>query len=707
MNISRIIPWVIILFPFLVKAQNSTDSLLNVIKNSTSPIEKVDALIQLSGQNIRQNTQLQLSYATEAYRVADSIGYKEGIADALNQLGIGHLYSGKLDSSMSFYERSLQLYDSLDDQENVSQLLMNMGDLFQRRGNFPQASKYYFDALRIATEGGYKKPMSYILNNLGLLFEDRNDLDAALRYFKECMEISKEIDNKVMIAATSHNMANIYRKRDSLDRSLELFNQSLTYSEEMKNTFGIAINQMEIGGVYQQMNDPYLALQYVGSATNTFKDLGNKFQLSQCYLYLGKIYGDLDELENSEKYYLNTLTTAQETEATIIISEAHEKLANLFKDLGRPSKALEHFEKFMVVQSKLINQENEEEIIRIREEFESKKREDENELLRREKALQKELITRQNANTEYFIIILILAGVLLIASLIGYMALRRSNRRLVKLNQEIESQKVVIEERSELLEEAVHEVNVQNLELSDAIEKLETTQKQLIESEKMASLGVLSAGVGHEINNPLNFIKGGISGLSKHIKEDKKSDKSEALRYLDIVNEGVDRATSIVSSLAHFSRSNTDMNEKCDIHEILDHCQTILQNKLKGKVKVTKVYNAASTKVIGNVGRLHQAFLNILSNAEQAISETGNVVLKTSSIGNHIEISISDDGIGISKEDMSKIMDPFFTTKEPGVGTGLGLSITYKIIEDHEGTIKVKSEQGKGAVFSISLPQSS
>ncbi len=268
------------------------------------------------------------------------------------------------------------------------------------------------------------------------------------------------------------------------------------------------------------------------------------------------------------------------------------------------------------------------------------------------------------------------------------------------------SQKELIEfqlQQNLVLEEKVAS---RTAELENTLDSLQKTQTQLVESEKMASLGILSAGVGHEINNPLNFIKGGIDGLSKHLKKNLGTDDGDTNRYIEIVNEGVNRASEIVNSLAHFSREGTDMEEECDLHEILENCLFILQNKLKHKVTVIKDFSSLSLIKLGNAGRLHQAFLNILSNAEQAIAEKGTITISTELIADDIIISISDNGMGIEEKYLKKIMDPFFTTKDPGVGTGLGLSITYKIIEEHKGTIKVKSSPGEGSDFVISLPNS-
>ncbi len=242
-------------------------------------------------------------------------------------------------------------------------------------------------------------------------------------------------------------------------------------------------------------------------------------------------------------------------------------------------------------------------------------------------------------------------------------------------------------------------LNQKNRALRTSYLELQATSQKLIESEKMASLGVMSAGVAHEINNPLNFIKGGVEVLSRQL-----SQANDIKPYVQAINEGVSRASSIVSSLAHFSRATPSMEEVCDLHEVLDNCLIMLNHRLKYKVEVIKKYDEqGNVKIIGNEGKLHQAILNILSNAEQSIEERGTITISSYTESDMIRLTITDTGCGIAPEDMSKIRDPFFTTKIPGEGTGLGLSITYKVIEEHHGNISVESELGVGTSFHVTF----
>jgi ligand-binding sensor domain-containing protein/signal transduction histidine kinase len=253
--------------------------------------------------------------------------------------------------------------------------------------------------------------------------------------------------------------------------------------------------------------------------------------------------------------------------------------------------------------------------------------------------------------------------------------------------------------------EKTKELIMKKEELEKTLSDLQNTQKHLIHSEKMASLGVLSAGVGHEINNPLNFIKGGTHILNNIIASSEDHIITKIEPCVEIINEGVSRISKIVNSLSHYTRSGDQMNEKCEIHEILDHSLVILHNQLKKKAEVIKEYTDQSVSVSGNEGKLHQVFLNILSNAGQAIPEKGKIIIKTEVTGDQIKVIITDTGCGIRPEHLQKIFDPFFTTKAPGEGTGLGLSISYKIIEEHDGFVEINSIVNEGTEVIIILPK--
>lgn len=268
---------------------------------------------------------------------------------------------------------------------------------------------------------------------------------------------------------------------------------------------------------------------------------------------------------------------------------------------------------------------------------------------------------------------------------------------LEKVNNELEA---INEELFSTNESLLQQKN----ELQATLNELKKAQEQLVESEKMASIGFLAAGVAHEINNPLNFIQGGLFGLTSYIEEHLTSHFSELKPLLKAIDTGIQRATNIVTGLNHFSRRNDTSMICCNLDTIISNCLVMLQNNIKNRITISKDIKFDAREVTGNEGKLHQALLNILINATQAIENNGVITITSKRAGDLIKLQISDTGSGMDKEIISKIFEPFYTTKDPGEGTGLGLSITQKIISEHSGSIQISSELGKGTTVSILLP---
>ena len=276
----------------------------------------------------------------------------------------------------------------------------------------------------------------------------------------------------------------------------------------------------------------------------------------------------------------------------------------------------------------------------------------------------------------------------------------------------------------------------QNSELEATLNRLKNTQTQLVNAEKMASLGQLTAGIAHEINNPINFVSGNIYPLKADFEDLKKilkvyqavevaDDKLAAFGKvqkladeLDIsylfeemealiegIEEGANRTRDIVLGLRNFSRLDEDSVKAADIHLGLDATLVLLKNKTKNRVKIVLNYDKSMPEIDCYPGRLNQVFMNLLSNAIQAIEGKGTITITTINEENQVIVKIKDTGSGMTEKVKARIFEPFFTTKDVGKGTGLGLSITYGIIEQHKGKIYVNSELGKGSEFVIVLPK--
>lgn len=301
-------------------------------------------------------------------------------------------------------------------------------------------------------------------------------------------------------------------------------------------------------------------------------------------------------------------------------------------------------------------------------------------------------------------------------------SLEDRERELQELNHNLED---MVRRRTEELETS-HEA------LKKAYLDLQNTQEQLVQTEKMASLGQLVAGIAHEIKNPLNFIYGNTGFLSDYTRrlqalleaydglpslsaEDRvrMNGMKEECNYnfvkedlptlIDNFTEGASRINNIVSDLRTFSRMDSYAVSETDVHASIEISLNLLRNQYRERIQIHKEYGDIP-KIQGYSGKLSQVFMNLLTNAFHAIGERGDVWIRTRSLDGAVEVEIQDNGHGIPRENLQRIFEPFFTTKGVGQGTGLGLSISYGIIEQHHGKIMVANAPGGGTIFTVRLP---
>ncbi|MDI1322834.1 MAG: 7TM diverse intracellular signaling domain-containing protein [Algoriphagus sp.] len=303
--------------------------------------------------------------------------------------------------------------------------------------------------------------------------------------------------------------------------------------------------------------------------------------------------------------------------------------------------------------------------------------------------------------------------------------------RMFKENEDL------IREQNTMLEE---KVTIRTEELEQALRNLQNTQSQLVNQEKMASLGQLTAGIAHEINNPINFVSSNIAPLKRDIKDImevinfyretgekefspnsvKQAKKLEEDLELDYVLDEVDqllkgmedgakRTVEIVKGLRLFSRVDEQDIKKVDLHDGINSTIILLNSSIPGKIRIIRDFGELPL-VECLAGKINQVFMNIINNAVHALADhletikDPKIEIRTKAFSDHIVVEIEDNGPGMPPQVKQKIFEPFFTTKAVGKGTGLGLSIVYSIIENHKGSLEVISEEGQGTTFKISLP---
>jgi two-component system, NtrC family, sensor kinase len=291
-----------------------------------------------------------------------------------------------------------------------------------------------------------------------------------------------------------------------------------------------------------------------------------------------------------------------------------------------------------------------------------------------------------------------------------------------------------LEDKNRQILDTIKVLNEKNRELEEAYAALKASQSQVMQQERMASIGQLAAGVAHEINNPIGFITSNLNSLGKYINwltefirlqrrvvqspEDASlleelTEKEQKLKIdfilEDIVKiiaeslDGSDRVRKIVQDLKSFSRNDDQKRIPADINECIESAVNIVWNEIKYKATLKKELGTLP-RTICYPNQLNQVFMNLLMNAVHAIEKEGIITVRTWHEDGYIWASVSDTGCGIAPENLNSIFEPFFTTKEIGKGTGLGLSITYEVIKRHQGDIRVNSEPGTGTTFTVRVP---
>lgn len=496
-------------------------------------------------------------------------------------------------------------------------------------------------------------------NTVGLCYSYTNSLDASLEWYTKAEQLAIDFHSPVWLGIVRWSKANLYIKLKRYPEALE----------QIKFGYRAAMT-------YQQFSDAC----HTAATVARVLTLMRRYPEAQVYLDSAKILLPHSIDNNVRLYYW---------QASADLSNAEGKYKNAVFALQK----LNGIRDSLFVGKEKANFERD----AIRQEMEW--RDAEINLLKARNEIFALEVARSKFQRNVLIASIVTFVVLLVIIYAAYQNKKSSHRALMAKNEVIERHQK---------------------ELTQSIENLKIAQEHLVQSEKMVSLGVLTAGIAHEINNPLNFISGGVEALTSEIDDLHKAaanpaalqknfnEAEENIRdILTTIGNGVQRTNKIIMNLLFFSSPQTRGMEMIDVHETLEAALTILNSKLKeSNIHVIKNYKTLPP-VLASAVQLSQVFLNIIDNAVYAMSkveEPRNLIISTAQHGDVIKISISDNGPGVPPSLQRKIMDPFFTTKEVGKGTGLGLSISLGIINNHKGSLHVVSEDGKGAEFITYLP---
>ena len=585
------------------------------------------------------------------------------------------------DSSLYYGEKALALSQEIKFWKGEANALNRMGLTMREKGDFPKALELQFKSLKISTDNNYLLGIANANRRTGLVYQDLGDYSKSLKYGFEALKYDKLANNNRGIALQYMNLGISYGQLNMFDSAKYFLNRALDSQAVIKDILSELNNYMGNVEAKKKIFPAALALYNrglaIGIPNNDYRSVSN------IYSNIGDIQWQLHQTDSGilsaqKALHYGLLATNKKS-----IYTANKLLAELYDSIN-PQEALRYYKIAAATKDSLIGAGNLQTI---------------QAMVAKEEARQIEIeqaeVAYQNKLKQYALI----AG-LTVFSIIAII-LYRNNRQKQQANKVLESTLV----------------------------DLKSTQAQLIQSEKMASLGELTAGIAHEIQNPLNFVNN-FSEINTELSDEiveaaKKGDLEEIIQLAADIKSNQDkiskhgkRADAIVKGMLQHSRSSSGVKEPTDINKLADEYFRLSYHGLRAK---DKTFNATLhtdfDPAIGKVPIMPQdigrVLLNLYNNAFYVVSEKQKlsiegyepmVSLRTRKINGEVEICVADNGSGIPEKVLDKVFQPFFTTKPTGQGTGLGLSLSYDIINAHGGNITIRNTPGTGAEFIITLP---
>jgi len=678
------------------------------------PLLKVLSLVLVPAFSIAQVNPL---FLEPTKKQADSLRVElnKNINDTLRMAAYRELTLYYLDinsdSALFFIEKDLPLAKKLNLKLWEADAYDLMGIITTNQGNYALALKSYNAAFQVAENSDCEKNiwniakftdsklpefarlsmLAAIQSDAAGLYDATENRDKQLKTVQDCLKIAFRINDRTLLSQAFRALGGIYLREKQLDSALAFYKKSLAYSDQVGYNKYRGSSFNSIGDIYMKKKLPELALENYLIGLQSSIDQNNYANIGRTYIAMANYYNNIDKNDSALYYAKLGLAMTQNTGRVTSTIMACSTLATIYKSQKKSDSAFMYLQLATAAKDSLLSMEKIKQIQNIG--FDEQLRLQE---------LEKEKIESQNKIRTYTLLAGL--GVFLAIGMILY----RNNRQKQKANKVLET----------------------------TLTNLKSTQLQLIQSEKMASLGELTAGIAHEIQNPLNFVNN-FSEVNKELlvelkDEIKKGNLDEVTAIADDVitneekiNHHGKRADAIVKGMLQHSRStNNATKEPTDINALADEYLRLAYHGLRAK---DKSFNATLKtdfdETIGNINIIPQdmgrVLLNLFNNAFYAVNEklkaegkayepevtvTTRRLNSPSGDGGKVEISVKDNGNGIPQKIVDKIFQPFFTTKPTGQGTGLGLSLSYDIVKAHGGEIKVETKEGEGSEFIIQLP---
>ncbi len=584
--------------------------------------------------------------------------------------------------ALEHYAKQLELIENEDNSLEKAQVLSNLGTVKMLLGDFPGAIVSMKKALYIYDSLGAQVRMAHQLIKLGsaCYFSNLIELNVAREYFEKARSI---FENKGLLEMANYSfnfVGYIEWAEGNEEAALEIHKNSYYVFDSINSIKGKAVSASDIGFTLNSLARYQEALEYNQLALKLSNELDNTFIKIPILNNIAISLKGLGDYKNALSYSNNSLSLAQEQDIQVRIAEALKTLYQINSLLGDYEKAFMRLEEYMVVTDSLTDSKYVRNLTRAEQAKEYLQKEHELKLAYAKVEAEDKLALEKASHWRNLLLTLVI-----LLSLIAYVLYR--NYRLKS------SKEAVLKEKNEELERLLFE--------------LKETQAKLIQYEKLASLGVLVNGVDHEINNPLNFILGGIDGLKDIIEKGlENEDKEVAETVLSYIAIGSGRIHEIITDLKDFSNNSINKDYvACNVEYVIDNILLVLQPKIDEKtITINTKYSENLEPVLLHSGSLHQILSNVILNAIQAIEGQGEINILATIDKDMLQVVVQDNGVGMAEDVLKQVFDPFFTTRVAGQGTGLGMYISYKLTIAHKGNIEIDSTVGVGTTVQVKLP---
>ncbi|HEV8506148.1 MAG TPA: ATP-binding protein [Chitinophagaceae bacterium] len=603
------------------------------------------------------------------------------------------------DSSLLLAKEAFDLSNEIEYDFGKVISLFTMGKVFAYIGNYNRGLALYLQSLKLSEKIKNPTWIAYNLLYIGQLYNDQGDGEQALRYFFKCRQIVERNGLNTTLASLLLRIGQVYENMGKLDSAGFYFRKSYVLVQKYSDDYWIGKIQYSLGELGFKTGDLKGSMEFYKQSMASSQNVEDYIPFCNAGMGIANLYNKLGNTDSAIFYARQSLTTARKAGFLPQQLDASDFFVQYFKSKKIFDSAFSYQEISSALKDSLISREKMREFQKIS--FSEQVRQME---IEQEKA-------QYRSRVKVFIL---LGGML--AFLVVAAVMWRNVRLKQKANKLLTAQKLEIEKQRGRIEESYQE--------------LKAAQKQLIQSEKMASLGELTAGIAHEIQNPLNFVNNfsevNVELLAEMTQEIEKGNFGEAKSLANDVienhhkiNQHGKRADSIVKGMLQHTRASTGQKELTDINILADEYLRLAYHGLRAKDKsFNATFKSHLDHTIGKINVVPQdigrVILNLVNNAFYAVTEKQRqnisgyeptVTLIVKKVAGKIEIIVSDNGNGVPQKVLDKIFQPFFTTKPTGQGTGLGLSLSYDIIKAHGGEIKIETKEGEGSEFIIQLPQ--